>query len=96
MSRIRNMTQMREHALETLYKLENGQTDIKAALTNVAIYSSVIAAVKTEMDYCRMIDKTPSISFLEDKNVIGASHSTDNARLVTYCSSSDLDNESDE
>jgi hypothetical protein len=65
-AKIKNINQLREHAIETLERLEKGKIDCTEAGVTAKLYESVIASVKIELEYNRMTDKIPNIAFIED------------------------------
>lgn len=62
---IRNITDLRNHALETLRDLKEGGISIQQAATNAGIYSSVISTIKTQLDYYKAVDEKPAIPFMD-------------------------------
>lgn len=75
---IKNIKDMRDHALQTLSKLEKRQIDITEAVATAKIYSSIISTVKAELDYHKMLDQVPCIEFLESANI----YDTDTSRTI--------------
>ena len=67
---INNMRDMRNHALHTLAKLDKREIDIKEAQANAALYGSVMATIKLELEHCKMLEQKPQIAFLESNRVL--------------------------
>jgi hypothetical protein len=64
MSKIKNMEDLREHALETLEKLASGQIDTAEAGVTGKLCEGVIATVKSQLEYARMLNQEPTIPFM--------------------------------
>lgn len=59
------MTQLRDHALETLDNLQNGKIGIQQAMTNVSLYSAAVATVNAQMQYSKLTETVPQIPFMQ-------------------------------
>lgn len=66
---IKNIKDLRDHALKTLEKLDNREIDIQEAVTAAKMYSSIIGTIKTELEYHKMLDQKPYIEFLDAANI---------------------------
>lgn len=66
---IKNIEDLREHAIETLRRLETQVIDVAEAGVTAKLYENIMSSVKTELEYNKMIDRAPVIPFME-------SHST--------------------
>lgn len=64
MSKIKNIRDLRDHALQTLEDLKSDKISIQQAATNGALYSSVISTIKAQLDYAKAIDEPPKIEFM--------------------------------
>ena len=60
-----NIEDLRAHAINTLKKLESRKIDMAEAGVTAKLYESIISSLKTEMDYHKMLGRSPEISFLE-------------------------------
>ena len=60
-----NIEELRNHAIETLKKLDNKQIEMSEAGVTAKLYESVISSLKTEMEYHKMLGHLPRIKFLE-------------------------------
>jgi len=65
MSKIRNMENLRDYALETLEKLSSGEIDTAHAGVTGKLCESVISTVKAQLEYARMIQEEPNIPFMQ-------------------------------
>jgi hypothetical protein len=79
---INNMRDMRNHALATLAKLDNRSIDIKEAQASAALYSSVMATIKLELEHCKMLEQKPQIAFLESNRVLDVDIDEDNLQIT--------------
>jgi hypothetical protein len=68
MAKIKNMEQLRDHALDTLEKLSNGSIDTAQAGVTGKLCEGVIATVKSQLEYARMINEEPHIPFMHDSH----------------------------
>lgn len=62
---IKNISALRDHAIETLEKLEKGRIDVMEAVANARLYDSMLHSSKLEMSYHKMLGQKPEIKFLE-------------------------------
>ena len=77
-AKIKNINQLREHALLTLERLGSGKIDCTEAGVTAKIYESVMSSVKVELEYNRMLGSEPKIKFIEDGNP----HYTHSQKLI--------------
>ncbi len=63
-SKIRNIENLRDHALLTIEKLANGEIDTAEAGVTGKLCESVISTVKAQLEYSRMINEEPEIPFM--------------------------------
>jgi len=67
MTKIKNIEELRNHALDTLEKLANGSIDTAEAGVTGKLCEGVIATVKSQLEYARMLDQQPEIPFMMQK-----------------------------
>jgi hypothetical protein len=67
---ISNIEQLRDHALATIKRLNNGQLSVEEAGVTAKLYESVISASKTELAYHHMLGQKPKIEFLEGAKLV--------------------------
>jgi hypothetical protein len=60
-----NIEDLRQHAIETLKKLESKKIDMAEAGVTAKLYESLMSSLKTEMEYHKMLGHLPRIKFLE-------------------------------
>ena len=70
MSKIKNITELRELALETLEKLRDGKIELSEAVATGKLCDNVINTVKAELQYHLMIGEQPKIPFMQGQRVI--------------------------
>jgi len=68
MAKIKDITMLREHALETLEKLANQEIDTAEAGVTGKLCEGVIATVKAQLEYARMVSEEPNIPFMKMGN----------------------------
>lgn len=72
--KINDMVGLRNHAIETLEKLAEGEIDTAEAGVTGKLFEGIISTVKAEIDYARILGKVPNIKFMgdlqENKNII--------------------------
>ena len=67
MSKIKNVVDLRELALETLERLRNGEIDTQMALVTGKVCDVALNTVKAQFEYSRMIqEENPHIPFMID------------------------------
>lgn len=66
MSKINNITALRQHAIETLEKLSAHEIDTAEAGVTGKLCEGVISTLKTQMEYHRMLGEEPSIEFMQE------------------------------
>jgi hypothetical protein len=64
MNRVKNIEDLREHAIDTLHRLERKEIETKEAFMSHKIYEAVISTCKAELEYCKATDQVPNIPFL--------------------------------
>lgn len=64
MSKIKNVDELRDFALETLMDLRNGKIDVAQAAATAKVMDSVIQTVNAQLEYYQMIAEKPSIPFM--------------------------------
>ena len=70
MSKVKNIEILRDHAIQTLLKLESGEIDTGEAGVTHKLYESVISTCKAEMEYNKMLDREIVIPFLETRATV--------------------------
>ncbi len=65
MSKIKNMENLRDHALYTLERLAKQEIDTAEAAVTGKLCENVIGTVKAQLEYARMINEEPRIPFME-------------------------------
>lgn len=63
-TKITNIMQLREHALDTIQSLCSGNIDNQQALTTAKLYDSVVNTIKTEIEYIKLTDSKTKIDFM--------------------------------
>lgn len=63
---IKNVEDLRAHALQLLEKLEKKKIDITEATATAKIYESILSTAKTQMMYAQMNNETVRIDFLDN------------------------------
>lgn len=74
---MKNIEELRDHAIGTLKKLENKQIELAEAGITAKLYESLMSSLKTEMEYHKMLGHIPEIKFLE-----GATYEMKDAKKV--------------
>jgi hypothetical protein len=64
--KLKNINDLRNHALECLEKLANGDIDTQEAGVTGKLCEGVISTIKAELEYARMLGKEPKIPFMGD------------------------------
>lgn len=67
---IKNIEDLRNHAVGTLRKLEREEIDVEEAGVTGKLYENIMSSLKTEMEYHKMLGQSPRIKFLEGATVI--------------------------
>lgn len=65
MSKIKDISMLREFALDTLEKLQNGDIDVTEAGVTGKLCEGVISTVKAQLEYSKMIQQEPNIPFMK-------------------------------
>ena len=63
MTKITNMTMLRNKVLKTIEDLENGKIDINEAGVIAKLSETVISGLKSEMQYALITNQEPNIPF---------------------------------
>lgn len=63
---IKNIDELRKHAITTLEKLSNKKIDVDEAGVAGKLYESVMSTVKYELEYSKMLGREPNIPFMGD------------------------------
>ncbi len=61
---IKDIQQLRDHALLTIEKLAAGEIDTAEAGVTGKLCESVISTVKAQLEYSRMLNEEPAIPFM--------------------------------
>lgn len=69
--KINTIEALRDHALNTLEKLSNGEIDTTEAGVTGKLCESVISTIKAQLEYARMIDQEPQIPFMQKSHLDG-------------------------
>lgn len=64
MAKIKDIGMLRDHAIMTLEQLSNGEIDTAQAGVSGKLCEGVIATVKAELEYARMLGQEPNIPFM--------------------------------
>lgn len=64
MTKIKNITELRDHALDTLEKLAQQKIDIAEAGVTGKLCEGVISTIKAQLEYSRMLGEEPKIPFM--------------------------------
>lgn len=67
-TKIRNIEELRDHALATIDKLAAGKIDVTDAVAASKLYSNVMDSVKLELDYHKILDRKETIHFMEPQD----------------------------
>lgn len=70
MTKIKNISTLRDHAIETLENLKKKTIDVVEAGVTAKLYESIMSSLKTELDYHKMLDQRPSIAFLNGADIL--------------------------
>jgi len=62
---IKNIEDLRNHAIKTLDKLESKKIDLAEAGVTAKLYESLMSSLKTEIEYHKLLGHLPKIKFLE-------------------------------
>lgn len=62
--KIKDIDSLRDHVLDVFSKLSEGEIDIHEAGIVAKLSETVISGLKTQMEYARLTDSRPNISFL--------------------------------
>lgn len=69
MSSIKNISQLREQALNAIELLSKGEIDVNQASTIGNLCEDVVMTIKSELEYARMIGQEPNIEFMKYNKV---------------------------
>jgi len=79
MVKINNMRELREKVLSSLEELEKGTIDIAELTTIAKISETIVAGLKSEMQYSILTNRIPNIKFYEYENTNVISYDTKKA-----------------
>lgn len=65
MTDIKNIQDLRMHAVKTLDDLGKKKIDVVQAGVTAKLYENIISSLKTELEYNKMLDQQPTIDFLD-------------------------------
>jgi hypothetical protein len=68
--KISNIDQLREDALKTIERLDNGEIDATNASAKSKLYDDVMNSLKLQMFYAKLKEERPNIPFLNTSTVI--------------------------
>lgn len=63
---IKNLEDLRNHALETLDKLKKHEITIEEAGATSKLCENVVSTLKLEMEFSKMVGKSPVSNFIAD------------------------------
>ena len=63
---IKNIQDLRNMVLDNINKLNTNEIDLQNAAVSCKAVDTVISTIKTELEYFRMVGKTPYIPFMDD------------------------------
>lgn len=66
--KIKNISSLRDHALETIERLASGEIDTAHAAATGKLCDSVISTIKSQLEYSRMTGESPEIPFMMTPN----------------------------
>ncbi len=66
--KIKNLDQLRNHALETLEKLSEGKITIEEAGATSKLCENVVSTVKLQLEFAKIVNKQPQIEFMGDSS----------------------------
>lgn len=67
--KIKNVDDLRDHILNVMNKLSQGEIDVAEAGINAKLSETVISGLKVQMEYARLTESKPHISFLVDQTI---------------------------
>lgn len=67
---MKNITDLREHAIETISRLRSKKIDICEAGTTSKLYENIISSLKMELEHRKMIGDDSPIAFLGSEKLI--------------------------
>jgi hypothetical protein len=63
---IKSLDDLREYAVATLEKLENGEIETCEAGVRGKLCENIVSTLKVQMDYAKMTNRLPHIPFIGD------------------------------
>lgn len=63
---IKDIDELRQHAIETLKKLLTGEISTEQAGVTGKLCENVVSTLKVQLEYAKMLAQEPSIDFLEN------------------------------
>jgi hypothetical protein len=79
--KIKDVTQLRDHALLTLEKLADGTIDTAEAGVTSKLCESVITTIKAQLEYSRMLGENIQIPFLLESHHVIENGKTINGKV---------------
>lgn len=64
--KITDIDSLRQHAIDTLLKLEKKQISVEEAGVTGKLCENVVSTIKVQLEYSKMIQQDPNIKFLEN------------------------------
>ncbi len=61
---IKNVEELRNFLGETLEKLDKGKIEYEQANAVSKLADSIVQTVRTELEYCKIVNSSPNIGFL--------------------------------
>jgi len=63
---IKNIDELRKHAIDTLTKLSTGEISTEQADVTGKLCENVVSTLKIQLEYSKMLGQEPTVTFLED------------------------------
>jgi hypothetical protein len=63
---IKDIDELRQHAISTLQKLSKGAISTEEAGVTGKLCENVVSTLKVQLEYAKMLDQQPNIDFLEN------------------------------
>lgn len=62
---IKDIDSLRQHAINTLKKLQNGKISIEEAGVTGKLCENIVSTLKVQLEYAKMLQAEPNIDFLD-------------------------------